>query len=280
MIYFGGQSHFSWQVLHSLLQQQTKPGLLVLWQKPKSDKTIFIKQVSASIVDLAKDHGIAVFYLHEENQAELLAHEQVQGASVALSVCYPKIIRDTIVQAFSKGGFNLHPSFLPQYRGPVPIFWQMRNGLQQIGLSLHRLEQRFDRGAIVAQASMALEDGQSMMEIEERLARIAPDLINGLNGPITDQAQDESQASYQGYPDEKDFELNQNWTAQHMFNFIRASENMGRLHYLKLQQEKLYVQSAQGFESTRLISEDYIKENQVFVLRCSPGVVYCRARLD
>jgi len=52
---------------------------------------------------------------------------------------------------------NFHPSPLPFGRGPYPLFQAILDGVENWGMSVHRLEPAFDTGAIVAQEIFALD---------------------------------------------------------------------------------------------------------------------------
>jgi len=45
--------------------------------------------------------------------------------------------------------FNIHPGPLPSFRGPVPVFWQLKTGQPVLGLTIHVLSERFDAGKSV-----------------------------------------------------------------------------------------------------------------------------------
>ncbi len=49
------------------------------------------------------------------------------------------------------GAVNVHPSLLPRYRGPAPVLQAIRNGDPQSGLTVHRMDENFDTGPILAQ---------------------------------------------------------------------------------------------------------------------------------
>jgi hypothetical protein len=44
------------------------------------------------------------------------------------------------------GVLNVHTSMLPKYRGPAPVLWAIRNGDPETGLTIHRMDERFDTG--------------------------------------------------------------------------------------------------------------------------------------
>lgn len=55
------------------------------------------------------------------------------------------------LSAFSAGLFNLHASALPEYRGMMPLYWQIRNHEKQGTLSIIKVEQEIDSGDILLQ---------------------------------------------------------------------------------------------------------------------------------
>ena len=55
---------------------------------------------------------------------------------VILVSCYGKRLPDRIIKLASAGCYNMHPSLLPGFRGPEPIFWQMKYAVA-IGVSWH-----------------------------------------------------------------------------------------------------------------------------------------------
>lgn len=49
------------------------------------------------------------------------------------------------------GVMNVHVSMLPQYRGPAPLLWAIRNGDPTGGVTVHWMDEGFDTGNILAQ---------------------------------------------------------------------------------------------------------------------------------
>lgn len=59
------------------------------------------------------------------------------------------------------GAINLHPSWLPDYRGGEPILWQIVEEQKDIATSIHRLTDEYDKGAVLAQKRTARPSGLS-----------------------------------------------------------------------------------------------------------------------
>jgi len=70
-----------------------------------------------------------------------------------LDVCfvlgYSKLIKGEVLKRYSSQLFNIHFGLLPQFKGPTPVFWQLKQGIPKIGLSIHRMTEKLDEGAVV-----------------------------------------------------------------------------------------------------------------------------------
>lgn len=45
--------------------------------------------------------------------------------------------------------FNIHFGRLPDFRGPIPVFWQLKNGVKDVALCIHKINDKFDAGPVV-----------------------------------------------------------------------------------------------------------------------------------
>lgn len=125
---------------------------------------------------------------------------------------------------------NLHPSHLPAFRGPAPVFWQRRAGLRTLGVTLHHMDATFDTGDIVSQVDVPLPDGSTGLDVNELLAAAGTHLlIDALDRGEFPRRPQTGVASYQGWPTRHDWHIPASWPALHAFNFMRTTESWGRL---------------------------------------------------
>jgi methionyl-tRNA formyltransferase len=54
------------------------------------------------------------------------------------------------------GWLNGHPSLLPRHRGPIPMAWTIRDGDEEAGVTVHRMDAELDTGPVLAQRSFPL----------------------------------------------------------------------------------------------------------------------------
>ncbi|NOQ69676.1 MAG: hypothetical protein GQ573_06195, partial [Gammaproteobacteria bacterium] len=172
---------------------------------------------------------------------------------VILMSCYSKRLPEEIINLATKGCFNMHPSLLPRYRGPEPIFWQMKDA-SDIGVSWHKVVDEFDAGDIVAQQKLTLDDGAEYSEISLQLAETGAELLMVLLSELSANklsatVQNSELASYYPYPDKHDFVIDTSSTAQHAYNFMRATHAFGQAYYCPFGDFHYLLDKALGFDN-------------------------------
>lgn len=167
------------------------------------------------------------------------------------TACFPWRLPGPWLAAGALEGLNIHPSLLPEWRGPAPLFWQLRANAAT-GVSVHRLEDRLDAGAIVAQEPVRLPDGIRTGPAEARLADAGARLLARalLSSRVGTRPQDESRATRQGWPRPADRRIPTTWGARHAFNFIRGAERWGPFA-VETAGGALEVREALGYQADR-----------------------------
>ncbi len=75
------------------------------------------------------------------------------------------------------GTFNLHASLLPEYRGAAPINWAIINGDRQTGVTTFLLNHEIDKGAIVGQLRMPIEEEDTIGTMYDKLMTAGTGLV-------------------------------------------------------------------------------------------------------
>lgn len=79
-------------------------------------------------------------------------------ADIAISINYPGIIPQEIIDIFSLGILNAHGGDLPRYRGNACQAWAILNGEKQIGLCVHKMiGGELDSGDIIARSYFEID---------------------------------------------------------------------------------------------------------------------------
>lgn len=87
----------------------------------------------------------------------------------AVMASFNQIIHTPTLRIPSHGFMNIHPSLLPHYRGPEPVYWAIADGAASTGISLHRAAPRVDAGPILAQAEVAIAPRDTAGTLTRRL---------------------------------------------------------------------------------------------------------------
>lgn len=196
-IVFFGTEEFSLIALQRLIDADFSIAAVVT--KPDTTKGRGHKLVLPAVKVLAAKHNIPVWqptHIHE-----LTKKVSALNQPIGVLVSYGKIIPQSIIDLFSPGIVNLHPSLLPVYRGPSPIESAILNGDKQTGVSIMQLSAKMDAGPVYAQKIITLSGRETAPELYSKLgvlgAEMLIELLPGINADTTvPTPQNESKASY------------------------------------------------------------------------------------
>lgn len=106
-----------------------------------------------------------------EPGAEMVTLFRLLAADLFVSVAYTRIIGPELLALPRLGAFNFHPSRLPAYRGGSSIFFALRDGMEEVALTCHRMEAGIDTGTIAYQQKLGTP-------VRSRVADVYRTLVN------------------------------------------------------------------------------------------------------
>jgi methionyl-tRNA formyltransferase len=248
---------------------------------PPSTIPIINPDLEQDIVHLAWMRQIPVWEvasLSNPATLSLLAGLQPDLISVA---CFPYIFPAPLLKLPRYGCLNLHPSLLPAYRGPAPLFWIARQDERLTGVTLHFLDEGLDTGDIVAQAHVERPDGISEAELEQRCAEAGAALLLAAihrldqGQPLPRRPQTDGEASYFPWPAEADYLIPQNWPARRAFNFLRGAARWPL--QVETAGQTLNIRVAISYSPDQTLDQPHLLFGDEAWLQFQPGVV--RAKL-
>jgi methionyl-tRNA formyltransferase len=173
---------------------------------------IAASEITARVVDrLSRDR----FYsLRKIAHRVGIPHERVSGLHAP--DCYEAIERyrpDVIFTQLSarirpelldRGTFwNKHCGLLPAYAGVFPVFWALLHGERDLGVTVHEMNEEFDRGPILVQATIPANGHTFFSAYHALFDRVAPLLDGALRGERT-EARPDLELSYFSFPSRED----------------------------------------------------------------------------
>lgn len=99
---------------------------------------------------------------------------------VVVVVTFPWRLPKEVLDLPPLGCWNFHMGLLPEYRGPDPSFWQIKNGDSHGGLTVHKMVERFDEGPVLLRKMMPIVQGDVLGTHLNRVAQQAPEGIQVL----------------------------------------------------------------------------------------------------
>jgi methionyl-tRNA formyltransferase len=134
----------------------------------------------------------------------------------------------SLVTTARLGGIGVHPSLLPRHRGPDPYFAAIDQGDRVTGVTVHRIDEEYDTGAILASRELAIGDDWNAWQLARRLDRPSLALLREVVGRLArgetmpEQTQDESRASWAPAPSVSDCALTWSWPTVKLLRRVRA----------------------------------------------------------
>jgi len=125
------------------------------------------------------------------------------------------------------GAFNMHGSLLPKYRGRAPVNWAVIHGEKQTGATLHRMVEKPDAGAMLAQQAVPILPDDTAHEVFQKVTVAAELALDGvlpklIAGTAAETPLDLSQGSYFGGRKPEDGRIDWTQSAQAIHNLIRG----------------------------------------------------------
>ncbi len=95
----------------------------------------------------------------------------------AVMASFNQIVNAPTLRIPHHGFINIHPSLLPHYRGPEPVYWVIADGAERTGISLHRAVPKVDAGPILAQTEIAVDPHDTSGTLTKRLVEAGLPLL-------------------------------------------------------------------------------------------------------
>ncbi len=108
---------------------------------------------------------------------------------IILSILSKEIIPNSILEIPKYGCVNIHPAFLPFYRGVSPTFWALANSEEFTGVTLHYIDTKIDTGRIIAQRKFSLQNYKTEHSVYLKCMSEGVEIISEFLTKITNNAQ-------------------------------------------------------------------------------------------
>lgn len=279
IVVLGSQSAFTRQAVESLCEIGVPPVALMVDTAPVPSALGPISvEVRGPTVGFAEAHGVQVVRAPDPNRPEGIAALERIEPDLLLLACLRHIVGRTTRETARLGALNLHPSALPHFRGPDPVFWQLRAGVTRAGVTVHVATGSVDAGPIVAQRWLKVRAGIGADALTAALVRLGvralaetlPDIERRIREAVP---QDESAATRQPRPHPEDFRLDTAWTAERAYRFIEGTRGPGTTFTISVGEGAIEVERAVGFDPASGSEPAVAHSGGIVAIRFAEGVL-------
>ncbi|MGZ6391592.1 MAG: methionyl-tRNA formyltransferase, partial [Ktedonobacterales bacterium] len=237
-----------------------------------------------SIVEIAAVHTIPVLEVMCLRDPATLAAFASYEPDVICVACFSQRIPREILRQPRLGCLNVHPSLLPNNRGPDPLFWTFRHGETSTGVTIHQMDEGLDTGAILLQEHIEVPEGISEAALERQCATKGGTLliraIHELDsGNITPTAQNEALASANPWPAAEDYTITPDRPARWAYNFTSGVASRTQPIHIITPDRRFRVTTPLGYDANATLNASSVLEGAVLSLQCAPGVFRARIAL-
>lgn len=173
-IVFFGTTDFSANMLKALFDAGHKISLAITLPILPSERGHLPKPTP--VKTLAESLGIRVALFDDMNSPALLSIVEESMPELGVVVAF-KILPENIFAFPRFGTINVHPSILPDLRGPAPLRWALIRGYSKTGITIFRLNEKIDAGEILNVEKVDIGEDETYGELFDKIQPIAGNLL-------------------------------------------------------------------------------------------------------
>jgi methionyl-tRNA formyltransferase len=168
-----GSSAFAVEVLRELAASAYRPVLVVT--PPDRPKGRGQKVGPPPVASAARELGIELLQVANVNDPRAL--EVIARCDPdAICICeFGQLIKEPLLSRHLI--LNVHPSFLPRWRGAAPIERALMAGDTETGVTIFKISEGLDSGPVAVRSSAPIQPDDSAGTLSQRLSRLGAELL-------------------------------------------------------------------------------------------------------
>jgi len=127
----------------------------------------------------AKRAGIRVALVERKNfaskqdfEAKIMSSLEESKIDLIVMAGYMRMVGPELVGKYKGRILNIHPALLPSFKGTEGIKDAFEYGAKVTGVTVHFVDEEMDHGAIILQAAVKIEEGESLESLEKKIHKI------------------------------------------------------------------------------------------------------------
>ncbi|UKJ07234.1 methionyl-tRNA formyltransferase [Solitalea lacus] len=282
-------------IIQSCVLPKKKKKVFKLLTQFKRVVKVLYKGFKSDLILFAKKKNIPYFLLTKHNKSELEPWLKELDAGLIVVRSSHHMLWSNILEIPKHGVINVHPSYLPEYRGANPMFWAYHDMELNPGVTVHYIDEGEDTGDIIYQERYSLNVGSKLDEAEKNMGKVGAKLLLRAiddieNGTVIRVKQEESNSNYRARKI-KESEIasliNWNeWPVTRVYHYLNYRDNVSKVISKSATKAIGVLWEVTGYKSIkkqRHINHKpglIIKENEKYKLICKDGDVLIRRRFS
>lgn len=107
--------------------------------------------------------GVEVVRVPTLNSEDARQQLRRLGADVAVSLDN-SLLEEKTFSLPPLGTINVHHGAVPEYRGGPPVFWELADGRDSVGFTIHRIDAGIDTGPVLAEGGVPIERRRTLAD--------------------------------------------------------------------------------------------------------------------
>ena len=224
-IIFMGTPEISTKYLEVLIKNNF--NIIAVYTQPPRKSGRGMKITFTPVHKMALTNKIPIMCTENFNSYKDIAKFKKFKPDIVIVMGYGLLLPKKILDFPKFGCINIHVSLLPRWRGASPIEHALINGDKKTGVSIFKLEEKLDTGAILSNQEILIDSNINKEELTTKLNLIGinlllktlPDYFKNNLSPVN---QDNTKATYAGKISNEMRKINFNDDVINVYNFIRA----------------------------------------------------------
>lgn len=177
----------------------------------------------------AQELGLPVLQPEQASSPEFVARCARLAPDLYIVVAYGEILGPELLAIPALGGVNVHFSLLPQLRGAAPVFWAIRRGYRETGVTTVHMAEELDAGDVILAHEEPILRHDTRGTLEERLCERGCELLGETlrlmaQGRAPRRPQDHHRATYAPLVSKADGRIDWSIPAEEIWRLVRACQ--------------------------------------------------------
>jgi methionyl-tRNA formyltransferase len=159
---------------------------------------------------IAQEKGIPIYRSTEFNGNEALNFLKNVNANIIVSAYNNQILKSRVINFPKYKTINIHPGYLPDFRGLDAVFEALYHKVEKVGVTIHYVDIQIDTGRIILQELLRIRKNDTLFSLNVRLwmhgAQMLQRVFNMIeNNNVVSHKQrlDKAKYPYNSYPVKK-----------------------------------------------------------------------------